>query len=368
MLETRAFETPSMVSARMDADPVMPCSQMAAPRAKKTKVKTDARSSKIPLTTQTTCPLFAEAPAWKMVGLGWRPLFGNYRDLGFSFEWHEFLTEKEFDWSRSFHPGSVELCLNLDGNGLVADGRRTVEIQPQTFAFYYQGQPPLAATRRAAEEHRFITIEFSPAFLKEHFRRQAGNVHPLVRTVVEGRAVESGIAPPERLVVSLYQLVEGLRHCPVFTPAREMWFRSKALEIAAHLFFRPADGELLCTRTQRLARERVDKAKSILKDQMQNPPPLDELARMVNCSPFYLSRQFAQSGGMTMQQFLRQIRMEHAAELLRTGKCNVTEAALEVGYNSLSHFSSAFHEMFGCCPGLYPMRTEAQRTVFSGKK
>jgi AraC-like DNA-binding protein len=38
--------------------------------------------------------------------------------------------------------------------------------------------------------------------------------------------------------------------------------------------------------------------------------------------------------------------------LLRTGKCNVTEAAFTIGYYSLSHFSTAFHEAFGCCPGL----------------
>ena len=66
-----------------------------------------------------------------------------------------------------------------------------------------------------------------------------------------------------------------------------------------------------------------------------------------------------------MQQYLRQARMERAAELLRTGRCNVTEAAFAVGYNSLSHFSSAFHETFGCCPGLYPLRTEAQEAVLS---
>lgn len=60
---------------------------------------------------------------------------------------------------------------------------------------------------------------------------------------------------------------------------------------------------------------------------------------------------------MTIQQYARQVRMERAAELLRTGKCNVTEAALEVGYSSLSHFRSAFHETFGCCPGLSPITT-----------
>jgi AraC-like DNA-binding protein len=59
--------------------------------------------------------------------------------------------------------------------------------------------------------------------------------------------------------------------------------------------------------------------------------------------------------GMTIPQYLRQIRMERAAELLKSGKFNVTEAALGVGYNSLSHFSEAFSETMGCCPGLYPL-------------
>lgn len=309
------------------------------------------------------CPPFAEAPAWKTVGPGWRPLFGSFHDLGFSFEWHDFTAQEDLDWARSFHPGSVELCLNLDGLGTLSDGRNKVELLPENFAFYFQGQPPLTAVRRAGERHRFITVEFAPAFLKEHFQKRLADLHPLVRGVVSGEATESLVTTPERLVLTLRQLVESLRNCPVFRPAQEMWFRSKALEIAAHLFFQPAGGELLCTRTQRLARERVEKAKLILKEQMHNPPSLEELARMVNCSPFYLSRQFAQEGGMTMQQYLRQARMERAAELLRTGKCNVTEAALEVGYNSLSHFSSAFHETFGCCPGLYPLRTEPQRAI-----
>ena len=332
------------------------------PRKKIRKVAAPPPSSADPavLAARST---FAEAPAWKAVGPGWRPLFGSFRDLGFSFEWHEFTAREEFDWARSFHPGSVKLCLNLAGRGKLFDDRQSVELLPQTFAFYFQGQPPLTATRQAGEEHRFITIEFSPAFLAEHFRSQAANVHPLVNAVVRGEAVESVVVQPERLAVTLHQLVESLRHCPVFSPAQEMWFRSKALEVAAHLFFRPAEGELLCSRTQRLARERVEKAKLILRERMQEPPSLDELARLVNCSPFYLSRQFASSGGLTMQQFLRQVRMERAAELLKTGKCNVTEAAMAVGYNSLSHFSSAFHELFGCCPGLYPLKTESQRNA-----
>ena len=61
---------------------------------------------------------FTEAGAWRDVG-GWQPLFGNFRGAGYSIEWHDFFAKREFDWAASFHPGCVELCLNLDGHGFV---------------------------------------------------------------------------------------------------------------------------------------------------------------------------------------------------------------------------------------------------------
>jgi AraC-like DNA-binding protein len=80
------------------------------------------------------------------------------------------------------------------------------------------------------------------------------------------------------------------------------------------------------------------------------------LAKEVNCSPFHLSRIFAQETGLTIPRYLRMLRIEKASELLRQGKGNVTEAAFAVGYSSLSAFNQAFVEITGCCPGLYPAR------------
>src|SRR5262245_17225339 len=98
--------------------------QNRRPHAKQSGVKHVRRSPQTPNNAQPAFAPFAEAAAWKAVGPGWRPLFGSYRDLGFSFEWHEFTAREEIDWSRSFHPGSVELCLNLEGRGKLADGRQ----------------------------------------------------------------------------------------------------------------------------------------------------------------------------------------------------------------------------------------------------
>lgn len=306
-------------------------------------------------------PSFAESLAWESIGEGWRPLFGRFKELGLSFEWHDFRSPAEFDWARSFHPGSVELCLNLSGAAVLESPAGRVDLSPRTVVFYHQGTPPLAARRSAGENHQFITVEFSRAFLREQFKTPPSGLHPAILSVLRSDTAASAISRPASLGTSLLPLIESLRHPPVFAPAQELWFRCKAMELAAQIFFQPPDGELFCTRQQRAARERVDRVRAILAEKLSEPPSLEELGRLVGCSPFYLSRLFSQEAGMTIQQYLRQLRMERAAELLRTGKCNVTEAALEVGYNSLSHFSSAFHETFGCCPGLYPLRTPTQK-------
>jgi AraC-like DNA-binding protein len=119
-------------------------------------------------------------------------------------------------------------------------------------------------------------------------------------------------------------------------------------------FERPGQDELFCDRQKRAARARVDKVIALLRGALAEPPSLEELGRKVGCSPFYLSRTFSAEMKTTIPQYLRKLRMERAAELLKSGKYNVTEAALEVGYSSLSHFSQAFCQSMGCCPALYP--------------
>ncbi len=56
-----------------------------------------------------------EDTIWAGLGAEWRQLGGSFRRHGFSFEWHELETAGDVDWGRSFHPGSVEICLNFSG-------------------------------------------------------------------------------------------------------------------------------------------------------------------------------------------------------------------------------------------------------------
>jgi AraC-like DNA-binding protein len=152
-----------------------------------------------------------------------------------------------------------------------------------------------------------------------------------------------------------HQVVASLLAPPVSKVAQSLWYQSKALELMSHFLFAPKDPEFFCMRQKRVARDRVERTKELLARDLANPPTLEMLGREVGCSSFYLSRSFSREVGLTIPQYLRKLRMERAAALLRSGRYNVTEAATEVGYASLSHFSKAFCETIGCCPVLYPM-------------
>ncbi len=292
---------------------------------------------------------------WRGIGAGWKQLHGSFRESGVSFEWHDFTTVEPLDWAKSFHPGSVEICFNLAGTGSVTCGSAHAEYTPLTAGFYGRGSSAMGAVRNAGEQHHFLTIEFAAEFLRKHLSDKMEFLHPLVKGIVSGEQPSSGVSAAARLSNRQRELILSLCEPPVIAAAQSIWYQSRALDLMAEFFFQTPKNELFCVRQKQGAHDRVDRVIEILQDKLSEPPSLEEIGREVGCSPFYLSRTFSKEMGLTIPQYLRQIRMEKAAALLKSGKFNVTEVALEVGYSSPSHFSAAFHQAFGCCPGLYPL-------------
>lgn len=312
---------------------------------------------------------FSEAAAWEKVGEGWRPLHGSFRDLGYSVEWHDFTTDRDLDWAPSFHPGGVEMCLNLAGRGEVQAGNRQLELAPLTAGFYLQNKSQLKGQRMGGERHRFLTVELSLDFLAQHVEPRESGLNPALKKFLTGKAATE-VSEPVRLSHEQQQLAADLSRPPVSAAAQRMWYRAKALEVASVLLYQPeANEEFFCQRHKRQNHERVQRVIALLKENLAEPPGLEEIGRRVGCSHFHLSRIFSQEMGRGIFQHLRALRMERATELLRERRLNVTQVAMEVGYSSPSHFSTAFHETFGCCPGLYPLRTlppEASQRLQNG--
>lgn len=91
-------------------------------------------------------------------------------------------------------------------------------------------------------------------------------------------------------------------------------------------------------------------AARILRSDLQDPPTIPELARLVGINQQSLKKGFRQLYGVTVNQYLNNRRMEIAGELLRKGDFSIRQVALRVGYGNPGYFSRRFREQYGVSP------------------
>lgn len=85
-----------------------------------------------------------------------------------------------------------------------------------------------------------------------------------------------------------------------------------------------------------------------------------QLAETLNFSIPYVSKIFKKSLGIPPRQYLTNIRMRHACELLAAQTYSISEIARSVGYSSPYYFSNNFKQIYGIAPSLYKTETSSQ--------
>lgn len=99
------------------------------------------------------------------------------------------------------------------------------------------------------------------------------------------------------------------------------------------------------------------KAKSyITENYMQEDMSLNRLASHVNMSPSYFSSVFSQESGMTFVEYLTEVRMDKAKELLMCSNQKTSEIGYQVGYKDSHYFNYIFKKTQKCSPKEYRLR------------
>lgn len=80
---------------------------------------------------------------------------------------------------------------------------------------------------------------------------------------------------------------------------------------------------------------------------------VDVLAADVGLSRTQLHRKMKDMTGIPTGKFIRNLRMEQAARLIKEEKVNISQVAFCVGFNDQTHFSTVFKTYFGMTPSEY---------------
>lgn len=78
---------------------------------------------------------------------------------------------------------------------------------------------------------------------------------------------------------------------------------------------------------------------------------VSELAAKIGMSRSNLLRKIKKLTRLSVSQFIRQLRLENAMEMLKQQSMNVSEVSYRVGFRSTSYFIKCFHDHYGCPPG-----------------
>jgi AraC-like DNA-binding protein/ligand-binding sensor protein len=100
----------------------------------------------------------------------------------------------------------------------------------------------------------------------------------------------------------------------------------------------------------------IAKARTLIAERFADELSLNDVARTVNMSAFYFCKSFKKVTGLTFTNYLARVRVEKVKNLLLDPNRRVSEAAYEVGFQSLSQFNRVFRRIAGESPSVYRER------------
>lgn len=245
-------------------------------------------------------------------------------------------------WAREVHTSQVcELMHVVSGRMELALGRRRFRAAPGDTLLI----PPRTPHRDIydlAEGLKVFMVFFAWAPEKEFFR------------VVDNAVLQ---AMPGHRQAEIARIVDRLRHDVVGDTPADQAVACARVHTVLLLMLREAraPGKRAApplSAAQERRRALVARARQYVEENYHRPVSLEDIARALNLSAFYLSHLFSEESDFTLFHYLTVLRMDKAKELLASG-LKVSAVARQVGYEDGSYFSRVFRKYTGLTPAGY---------------
>jgi len=118
------------------------------------------------------------------------------------------------------------------------------------------------------------------------------------------------------------------------------------IHLLAYLLYREKDKNW----KDKVVLNKIDKARLIIREKINGQISPEELAASLNMSYTWFRRVFRQYTGLAPAQYITQLKMQKAKELLSASNKPIKEIAIELGFESIDYFSTQFRRQAGMTP------------------
>ncbi len=256
------------------------------------------------------------------------------------------LIEREIDSSYiQFH-----FCLKGKSRFNFNEGNYFLEVSEENSLLLYNTQKDLPLNLVVSPNSWLLSVVMTIGKFHSLFSDEADYIPFLSDENKEKKYYSQEMVSPAIAVV-LSQLMNYNLHPSI----KKLYVKGKVYELVSLYFNRNEDADL--EQCPFLADEdnvrRIKMAKEIIISRMAEPPTLAELSQEIGLSLKKLKEGFKQIYGDSVYGFLFDYKMEYARKMLESGKHNVNEVGLKVGYSTASHFIASFKKKYGTTPKKY---------------
>lgn len=263
------------------------------------------------------------------------------------------------------HP-FCEISINLQGEILQYIGTERIQRTSGDIMLIGPGIPHYAM--HYSYPQRGVTLHFMPMMLFE-MGPEGDGARALARFTSTQRIYERSVSPPSTL---RKKLIGRFQEMAIESKGKrlgsELRLRALLLDVVTDLLrWEEELGRKSDTTPMNSSWAQVEKTLKYIHTHYSEPLYVEQIARANGLSVSRLQAMFHEVLGMSCVQYLRSYRISNATAMLCSSATRVTDVALSVGFETLSHFNTSFRTFMGMSPTEY-MRKHGNRNETALKR
>ncbi|RDV14906.1 AraC family transcriptional regulator [Pontibacter diazotrophicus] len=200
--------------------------------------------------------------------------------------------------------------------------------------------------------HRYFLVILSKEFYFRLLHQHSELHQEFADKVLQGRHTYLSDNPLE-ITPEMKWVLNDIRNCQRTGPLKRLFLEAKIMELLMlqlEQYQKPQEQQIRNSILRGDDAQRIAEARAILEENYQNPPTIQELARLVYLNETKLKQGFKTCCNHTIHGYVVWLRMEKARQLLQQSQQSIGDIAYQVGYKNSAHFTSAFKKHFGFLP------------------